>query len=269
MYVFLFYFHDADTPAVCHGMELHEFNKAKHGRREKKRVSEVERERGMRETLRSLNKRIPQLVSDVSRLQVGQQVDAEYVGEMSSGKVASGYGGDGERTEYAISEEGKRFLKILEGSVKNEAGLLIPYNDSNNHATKGYGILLHHGPLTEEDIRDNPPQTEASASADLAGKIAEYESILNNRTSYIYPNNVQVVDKLILTQVEVDALVCLTYNSPRIGKMIVDAIRSGCSDEEMKAIWLDDSDEQSGIGKRRLAEWQLYSRGIYNEKPYD
>ena len=77
------------------------------------------------------------------------------------------------------------------------------------------------------------------------------------------------VDKLILTQVEVDALVCLTYNSPRIGKMIVDAIRSGCSDEEMKAIWLDDSDEQSGIGKRRLAEWQLYSRGIYNEKPYD
>ena len=46
MYVFLFYFHDADTPAVCHGMELHEFNKAKHGRREKKRVSEVERERG-------------------------------------------------------------------------------------------------------------------------------------------------------------------------------------------------------------------------------
>ena len=50
---------------------------------EKKRVSEIERERGMRETLRSLNKRNPQLVSDVSRLQVGQQVDAEYVGEMS------------------------------------------------------------------------------------------------------------------------------------------------------------------------------------------
>lgn len=33
MYVFLFYFHDADTPAVCHGMEHHEFNKAEHGRR--------------------------------------------------------------------------------------------------------------------------------------------------------------------------------------------------------------------------------------------
>lgn len=42
------------------------------------------RERGMRESLRSLNKRHPQLVSDVSRLQVGQKVEnAEYVGELS------------------------------------------------------------------------------------------------------------------------------------------------------------------------------------------
>ena len=32
MYVFLFYFHDADTPTVCHGMEHHEFNQAEHGR---------------------------------------------------------------------------------------------------------------------------------------------------------------------------------------------------------------------------------------------
>ena len=48
MYVFLFYFHDADTPAVCHGMEHHEFNQAEHGRWEKRRVSGIERERASR-----------------------------------------------------------------------------------------------------------------------------------------------------------------------------------------------------------------------------
>ncbi|MBO5691543.1 MAG: hypothetical protein J6R96_06775 [Spirochaetaceae bacterium] len=52
---------------------------------EKKRVSEIERERGMRETLRSLNKRKPQLVADISQLQVGQQIEnMEYVGEMET-----------------------------------------------------------------------------------------------------------------------------------------------------------------------------------------
>lgn len=207
---------------------------------------------------------------DSSWLQVGQQVeDAEYVGEMKEKPVANGYGKVGQRTNYLMSEQGKAFLKILEGSVKNESGLLIPYNDSNNCATKGYGILLHHGPLTEEDIRNNPPQTEASASIDLYKKIEEYESILNNRTSYIYQNGKQAVKKLALSQVEVDALLCLTYNSPRVGKKVIDAIRDGKSNDDLKAIWLDGNDKASGIGKRRLAEWQLYLEGIYDENPYD
>ena len=49
----------------------------------------------------------------------------------------------------------------------------------------------------------------------------------------------------------------------------MDAIREEKSNEEIKNIWIDGNSSDSGLGKRRAAEWKLYSEGIYEENPYD
>ena len=176
---------------------------------------------------------------------------------------------DGRKTNYSMSESGKTLLKKLEGCVKNEQGLLIAYNDSKNFATKGYGILICSSPLTDEIIAANPPQTEAEATVDFENKLSEFETIVNNRASYTYPNDVQTDDELSLTQTQADALISLTYNSPKTGKKVMDAIRAGKSNDEIKKIWMDGYGTDTGLGKRRAAEWKLYSEGIYEENPYN
>ncbi len=194
----------------------------------------------------------------------------EFVSEMS-GPVAENTENTQteEPTSYSMSESGKTLLKKLEGSVKNDEGLLISYNDSNNHATKGYGILLHTGPLTEADIANNPPQTEVQASVDFEVKLSEYETIVNNRTSYTFPEGVQTLDVLSLTQTQADALISLTYNSPSTGRDVINAIRTGTTQEEIHTSWMGGYAEDSGVGKRRTAEWELYLEGVYAENPYE
>ena len=176
---------------------------------------------------------------------------------------------DGRLTSYSMSASGLTLLKKLEGCVKNEDGLLIPYNDMNGHATKGYGILLHFGALTPEDIENNPPQTEAQATADFSVKVQEYETIVNNRTTYTFPDGEMTVDELELSVTQADALISLTYNSPSTGRDVINAIRNGSTQEQIKTIWLGGYDADSGLGKRRAAEWQLYSEGTYAENPYE
>jgi RHS repeat-associated protein len=173
------------------------------------------------------------------------------------------------RTAYELSTNGISLLKKLEGSVKNDQNLLIPYNDLNNNATKGYGILLHYGPLTQADLNSHPPQTEEQASVDLINALSSFETIVNNRTTYTFPNNIQTVDNLQLSGTQADALIILTYNSPSAGKSVVDAIRAGKTQNEIKDIWLGDYAADSGLGKRRAVEWQLYSTGVYAENPYE
>ena len=175
---------------------------------------------------------------------------------------------DGRKTNYSMSESGKNLLKKLEGCVKNQQGLLIAYNDSNNFATKGYGILICTSPLTDEIIVANPPQTEAEATADFENELSGFETIVNNRASYTFPEGVQTDDELSLTQTQVDAIISLTYNSPKTAKKVMDAIRAGKTNEEIKTIWMDGYSTDSGLGKRRAAEWKLYSEGIYEENPY-
>jgi GH24 family phage-related lysozyme (muramidase) len=172
------------------------------------------------------------------------------------------------RTSYALSSSGITLLKKLEGSEKNDQGQLIPYNDFYNNATKGYGILLHYGPLTQTDLDNHPPQTEEQASADLSNVLASFETIVNNRTTYTFPDGVQTVNELQLSETQADALIILTYNSPSTGKAVTDAIRAGKTQDEIGGIWLGDYASDSGLGKRRAAEWQLYSTGVYAEDPY-
>jgi hypothetical protein len=131
----------------------------------------------------------------------------------------------------------------------------VQNNDFYNNATKGYGILLHYGPLTQTDLDEHSPQTEEQASADLANVFSSFETILNNRTTYTFPGNVQTVDELELSGTQADALISLTYNSPSTGKAVVDAIRDGKTDDQIKSIWLGDYSPDSGLGKRHAAEW--------------
>jgi GH24 family phage-related lysozyme (muramidase) len=154
----------------------------------------------------------------------------------------------------------------MEGSERNEQNLLIPYD--NDNATKGYGILLHYGLLTQSDIDNNPPQTEEQASVDFSNKLAEYETIMNNRATYTFPNGVLTIDELQLSETQADDLIILTYNLPTLAKPVMDAIRAGKSQGEIRNIWLGDYDADSGLGKRRAAEWQLCSTGVYAEDPH-
>lgn len=178
---------------------------------------------------------------------------------------------DGRETKkYTLSENGIKFLKLAEGSKKDpKTGLLTVYNDKNGNATKGYGILLHYGSYTEEDKKNNPDQTEAQAHAEFLVKKVEYENIVTNRANGItndkgeYENN-----EYSLTQKQADALISLCFNSPKVEKLVMKAIRAGKSKEEVKKIWLDGNSETSALGKRRLNEWRMYYEGTYAEDPY-
>ena len=195
-------------------------------------------------------------------------VDTHNIGDGTAAKIKI-VEKDGNKTTYTMSENGKTLLKKLEGYVKNDDGLLIAYNDSNNFATKGYGILICKSSLTDDIIAANPAQTEIEATTDLENKLADFEKIVNNRASYTYPNGKQTIDKLLLTQTQADAIISLTYNSPNTAKKVMNAIRDGKTNEEIKTIWLSGNSETSGLGKRRSTEWKLYSEDIYEENPYN
>lgn len=186
----------------------------------------------------------------------------------SSSKINPWEKTDKTKNEYKISEKGFELLKKLEGAKRNSENKLIPYNDSKGHATKGYGILIHTGSLTEQDIKDNPPQTEEEALIDLQKKIKEFEDIVNNRTNYIFPKGVQTLSPLKLSESQVDALIHLTFNSPRTCLAITNAMHEGKNLDELKKIWLEE-EKNSGLNKRRAAEWKLFSEGIYEENPYN
>jgi RHS repeat-associated protein len=171
------------------------------------------------------------------------------------------------RTNYRLSNSGVTLLKLLEGSVRNNEGNLIPYNDSNGNATKGYGILLHSGALTSNDIINNPPQTESEATAELTSVLAGYERIMNNRATFVFDENgQQSTNELSFTETQADALIILTFNSPNTALRVMNAIREGHSNEDVRAIWLGNN--EGGLASRRAAEWALYSEGVYSDNPY-
>ncbi len=49
----------------------------------------------------------------------------------------------------------------------------------------------------------------------------------------------------------------------------MNAIRAGKTQEEIKTIWMGGYTADSGVGKRRISEWKLYSEGVYAENPYE
>lgn len=72
--------------------------------------------------------------------------------------------------------------------------------------------MICYGPLTDDIIVANPPQTEIEAENELKARLPEYESQVNNRASYIFPDGVMTLDELSLIQTQVDVLICLTSN---------------------------------------------------------
>lgn len=159
-----------------------------------------------------------------------------------------------------LSLPGKVLLATNEGVRTNKHGLLIPYNDSEGHATKGIGKLLHRGELTTRDLVDHPPQTVAEAWRDLSDELKEFERIVNQRC---------INYDLTLSQKQFDALVNVTFNSPRGALIIMKAMRDNVGGAEFADIFITKSFGASlvsspGLISRRKSEYDLYmERGAY------
>lgn len=74
---------------------------------------------------------------------------------------------------------------------------LTPYNDVAGNATVGYGHLLHHGPVTDDDQAISETQADVYFAQDLDTKAGQYVN------SFV---------KVTLSQNQFDALVSFTYN---------------------------------------------------------
>lgn len=49
---------------------------------------------------------------------------------------------------------------------------------------------------------------------------------------------------------------------------VMNALREGKTEEEVKTIWLNGYSETSEIGNLRITEWRIYYEGIYAEDSY-
>jgi len=93
-----------------------------------------------------------------------------------------------------LSFGGLQKLKELEGSVRGTSGLHIPYKDSADLWTIGYGHLIKEN----EDFGEGIPDDQADAL--LAHDVKVAENVINANV------------KVPLTQNEFDALVMFTFN---------------------------------------------------------
>lgn len=148
-----------------------------------------------------------------------------------------------------ISQEGIELLTRFEGFRS------LPYNDTANNATIGYGHLLHMGPVNDADkARYGKGLSEAEATELLRVDLAEAESAVKRLVT------------VPLTQNQFNALVSFTYN---VGggalekSTLLRELNKGNYDAvpgEMSK-WVNSSGkETSGLVNRRKEEGELFSR---------
>lgn len=154
---------------------------------------------------------------------------------------------------WVISDSGLEFLKNYEELA------LSMYNDSANHATIGYGHLIHHGPISgaSSETPFKKGITEAGASELLRRDLSSREDLVNEKV------------KVPLHQHEYDALVIFCFNIGNGGFSGSNALKtlnagkySEIPDEIMK--WDKANGKKSkGLVNRRTEEVEIFRNAEY------
>lgn len=128
-----------------------------------------------------------------------------------------------------------------------------PYNDRAGNATIGYGHLLHHGPVTAEDVRRWGVITPSEGTKLLHGDIATAVKAVHE------------VVHVPLTQSQFDALVSFTFNVGGHGLAISDALKDLNAGHygRVPGDLLHFDRGVPGLQSRHRTEGLMFSRGIY------
>lgn len=152
-----------------------------------------------------------------------------------------------------ISDKGVKFIASYEGYEPNL------YNDAANHCTIGYGHLLHFGPCNELDKKSYPNGVNKSQSLALLKKDAQ-TAVKGVRRSV----------KVDLNQGEFDALVSWTFNlgegNLKSSTMLKKLNKGEYAEipKEMNRWTKAGGKKLKGLVKRRKAEGDMFSKGVYN-----
>ena len=149
-------------------------------------------------------------------------------------------------------------LKGLELIARFEGFRAYPYNDVANHATIGYGHLLHHGPVTKSDMAKYPKGLSRDEALALLRKdIARFEQAVRKTV------------KVKLSQNQFDALVSFSFNvgtGALASSTLVRLLNKGdygCVPGELLK-WVNAGGRRvEGLVRRRRVEGQVWSKGEY------
>lgn len=126
--------------------------------------------------------------------EVRRRKHATSTGSASARSASTGSASSNGSAPSRISKRGRNLIAQFEGLR------LAPYNDVANHATIGYGHLIHHGPVTPADREKFKGFTKTTALKLLTSDVRKFEQAV-----------VATVGKP-LTQRQLDACVSLAFN---------------------------------------------------------
>ena len=210
--------------------------------------------------IRRLQQETERLRQETARLQEdSQRIQGELNGSLlpyqeptlldSVGSVTMDFAVIGAIGANGLSENGLRFIAQWEAFVAN------PYNDAANHATIGYGHLMHEGPVTDADIRQYPngiTQNQAMGLLRQDAAIAE-AAVRDNVT-------------VALNQNQFDALASFTFNvgaGAFRGSTLLREVNAGNFDAvpDQMGRWVNAGGRRlRGLENRRAAEGALFGR---------
>ena len=131
----------------------------------------------------------------------------------------------------------------------------MPYNDSNNNATIGYGHLMHIGPVTQADINKYPNGLTKVQAKNIFKTDMKTKSI-----NFIY-----AYVKVQLTQCQFDALADLIYNigsgNFSISQVLVDINK--CNLSTVPSDFFHFIKGGPGLKIRRQSETDIWSNCLY------
>ena len=149
-----------------------------------------------------------------------------------------------------LSPRGARFISRYEGWRDK------PYNDSANHATIGYGHLIHMGPVTPHDVTEWGTITVGQGVELLQADASVAERAID---TYI---------TRALAQCERDALASFAFNcgAGSLTGHVGQAVNAKQDPTAALAAWNKDArGVEPGLVKRRASEALLFTTGDYDD----
>ena len=149
-----------------------------------------------------------------------------------------------------LSPRGAHFISRYEGWRDK------PYNDSANHATIGYGHLIHMGPVTPHDLTEWGTITVADGIKLLQSDASVAEAAIDH---YI---------TRALAQCERDALASFAFNcgGGALSGHVGQAVNAHQDPTAALAAWNKDAaGVEPGLVKRRASEALLFTTGDYGD----